>query len=240
MTTPPRPPAEAYRSKLGDPYSSHRRLIALARSLASVHRVLDVGCGPGYIGSVLAGLGYSVVGIDSRADTNSLRSAGYVEAIRLDIEREPTPLRGGFDLLIFAVILEHLRDPGGVLARFRMLLAPGGRLLLSVPNVAHWTVRLSLLAGYFPSHDRGILDRTHIRFFTLDSARRMVRRSQFRIHHTEVTPLPLPVVWPATAEGGRLAWLQHMNGVITRLWKRGLGYQILILAARADADDSAS
>ena len=230
MTTPEHPSAEVYRSKLSDPYSSHRRILALTRSLPSVHRVLDVGCGPGFIGSALAGLGYLVVGIDSHADTNSLRSAGYVEAFRLDIEQEPIPLQDGFDLLIFADVLEHLRDPEGVLARFRTLLAPGGHVLLSVPNVAHWTVRLALLAGYFPSCDRGILDRTHIRFFTLTSACQMVRRAEFSIRHTEVTPVPLPLIWPATAEGRPLTWLQHMNGMLTRLWKCGLGYQILILA----------
>jgi SAM-dependent methyltransferase len=230
VTTPKHPPAELYRSKLSDPYSSHRRIIALTRSLPSVHRVLDVGCGPGYIGSALAGLGYSVVGVDSHADTNSLRSAGYVEAFRLDIEQASIPLQDSFDLLIFADVLEHLRDPEEVLERFRTLLVPGGHILLSVPNVAHWTVRVALLAGYFPSHDRGILDRTHIRFFTLDSARQMVRRAEFSIRHAEVTPIPLPLIWPTTAEGRPLDWLQHVNGVLTQLWKRGLGYQILILA----------
>lgn len=220
-----------YRSKLHDRFSSHRRLLALTCSLSGARRVLDVGCGSGHIGGALAALGYSVVGMDPDADPSRLRALGYKEVYRLDIEQEELPPATAFDLIIFGDILEHLRDPDRVLDRARSWLVPGGRILISVPNVAHWTVRLSLLTGHFPAYNRGILDRSHLRFFTLDSAKRLVEAAGFQIEHVEVTPIPLPLLCAATGEGRPLAILQTMNAVITRCWKRLLGYQILILAS---------
>ena len=222
-----------YRSKLNDPFSSHRRIIDLTRSLPGVRRILDVGCGPGHTGASLAAMGYAVVGIDAQADICRLRVLGYDAAFQLDIEQDPVPPMAAFDLIIFGDILEHLRAPDQVLARLRPVLVPGGRIIVSVPNVAHWTVRLALLAGYFPACNRGILDRSHLRFFTFDSARRLVEAAEFRIEQAEVTPIPLPLLWEVTAEGRPFAVLHTVNAWITRFWKRGLGYQILILASLA-------
>ena len=233
-------PESPYRPKLNDPFSSHRRIIDLTRSLPGVRRILDVGCGPGYTGASLAAMGYVVIGIDDRADICRLRALGYDTAFQLDIERDPVPPMAAFDLIIFGDILEHLRDPAQVLARLRPVLVPGGRIIVSVPNVAHWTVRLALLAGYFPACNRGILDRSHLRFFTFDSACRLVEAADFRIERTEVTPIPLPLLWEATAEGRPFAVLHMLNAWITRSWKRVLGYQILILASLATRGDRRS
>jgi hypothetical protein len=87
------------------------------------------------------------------------------------------------------------------------------------------------LTGHFPAYNRGILDRSHLRFFTLDSAKRLVETAGFQIKHVEVTPIPLPLLCGATGEGRPLAILQTINAAITRCWKRLLGYQILILAS---------
>ena len=73
--------------------------------------------------------------------------------------------RSAFDVVLLLDVLEHLVDPGALLARTRTWLAPGGRVILSVPNVAHAAVRLSLLRGRFPRTDTGLLDRTHLHFF---------------------------------------------------------------------------
>ncbi len=91
-------------------------------------------------------------------------------------------------------VLEHLPDPERALAAARRLLRPGGRLFVSVPNVANLTVRLSLLFGRFEYGDRGIMDRTHLRFFTRKSALRMVRGAGFEVLRKEMTVMPLEVV----------------------------------------------
>ena len=84
-----------------------------------------------------------------------------------DVETMELPLEpGSFDVVLCGDVIEHLRDPVAALARLRPLLRPGGRLVLSTPNVANWAIRLSLLAGRWRYTDRGILDRSHTHLFT--------------------------------------------------------------------------
>ena len=133
-------------------------------------RVLDVGCASGYLADPL----------------RDLRDAKYVDGIELDprdaalakkkcrdvvigsVEDAATfeRLRGPYDAILFGDVLEHLRDPGAVLRAVRPLLAPGGVVISSIPNVAHYTIRAHLFEGRFDYADSGILDRTHLRFFT--------------------------------------------------------------------------
>ncbi|UCH37621.1 MAG: class I SAM-dependent methyltransferase, partial [Candidatus Bathyarchaeota archaeon] len=74
-----------------------------------------------------------------------------------------------FDYILFADVLEHLYDPWKVVRCASALLAPGGKLIMSIPNVAHSAVVLELMGGHFSYRSMGLLDNTHIRFFTLDS-----------------------------------------------------------------------
>ncbi len=91
------------------------------------------------------------------------------------------PNRGEFDYILLADVLEHLKDPGGLLRRVVPCLNDGGEIIISIPNVAHLFVRLRLMLGHFEYQDRGILDRTHLRFFTLASMRRMIDDASCRI-----------------------------------------------------------
>lgn len=86
-----------------------------------------------------------------------------------------------FDAIIFADVLEHLVDPWSVLRDMRRLLADDGRVLLSVPNIAHWTARLNLLRGRFDYTDGYLMDRTHLRWFTRHSAKKMALECGYRI-----------------------------------------------------------
>ena len=87
-----------------------------------------------------------------------------------------------YEVLLFGDTLEHLPDPAAVLRRLRTRLAPGGHLVLSIPNVANWAMRLGLLAGHFDYTDRGILDRTHLRFYTRRTLIQMLARGRLRGH----------------------------------------------------------
>ena len=82
---------------------------------------------------------------------------------------------------MFADVLEHLVDPWGVLRMLRPLLSPSGCVLLSVPNIAHWTARANLLLGRFDYTDGYLMDRTHLRWFTWKSARQMAAIAGYRI-----------------------------------------------------------
>ena len=100
--------------------------------------------------------------------------------------------RQQFDVILFSDMLEHLADPLDVLMRHYQLLAPGGQMLISLPNVAIWNVRLALLLGRFEYGDTGTLDRTHMRFFTRRSFRRFLGdarpRRQPQARHARNTP----------------------------------------------------
>ena len=133
-------------------------------------RVLDVGCGVGALTeAVNAGKNNTVLCIEPdpvRAQT--VRDRGLsVHPGLLDDEFVKT--QGKFDVVVFADVLEHLVDPAAMLQKAILCLAPGGAIISSVPNVAHWTVRLRLLFGRFEYDKWGIMDATHLRWFTTRS-----------------------------------------------------------------------
>jgi SAM-dependent methyltransferase len=214
-----------------DPYSSHRLIPQLVRRLSRPGRVLDVGCDDGFAGRDLIKDGFQICGIDRNPATLSKAARHYQHTILADIENELPLPEGTFDVVIFADILEHLKDPATAFTHFTALLVSGGLVIMSVPNVAHWYMRLSLLLGRFEYEDRGILDRTHVRFFTLRTARRFLEDAGFRIEVIAATPPPLPLVWPAAAPGRPLFFLHALGAWLARLWTPLFGYQ-LILAAR--------
>lgn len=215
-----------------DPYSSHRRIPELVRRLSPPGRVLDVACGEGFAARDLIRYGFQVCGVDN--DPTALEKAAlyYQQTILADVENDLPALDGQFEVIIFADILEHLADPAAVLARFTALLAPGGLVVVSVPNVAHWYVRLNLLRGRFDYGQRGILDRTHLRFFTLRTARRFLEEAGFRIDALDSTPLPLPLVWRWTAPGQALSFLHAFGDLLARRWKTLFAYQFIFAARR--------
>src|SRR5207253_11516920 len=94
------------------------------------------------------------------------------------------------EVVVCADVLEHLASPEWLLERIRGWLRPGGTLLVSLPNVANVSVRLAVLAGRFPYAERGILDRTHLRFYTRRSARELIERSGLRVRAVRATAMP--------------------------------------------------
>ena len=130
-------------------------------------RVLDVGCGSGVHGAELRRiLGHSVTGVDLSAESVAKARTRLAAAYVGDVTRpDAYAFAAGFDVLLFSDILEHLYDPVAVLREHLKLLKPGGHVVISLPNIAIWNVRLELLCGRFRYQDTGTLDRTHIRFF---------------------------------------------------------------------------
>ncbi len=143
--------------------------------------VLDVGCGRGQIGKALGGLGYRVTGIEASPSALALARERLAEVRAVDLTDEVAVREEfgdrRFDTILFADVLEHLADPLRVLSFYRQFLNTGGRIVISVPNIACWDRRLALLAGYFDYADAGTMDRTHLRFFTFRTAQILVREA---------------------------------------------------------------
>lgn len=150
--------------------------------LASVplgaRHVLEVGCGEGNFGRAYRARnpGARYVGVELCAEA-ARQAAAHLDHVLLDDIEEPGALGrldaqctgGPFDVLVLGDVLEHLRDPARVLAELRGRVAPGGACVACVPNVAHWSVVQQQLRGRWDYTDAGLLDRTHLRFFTLDT-----------------------------------------------------------------------
>jgi 2-polyprenyl-3-methyl-5-hydroxy-6-metoxy-1,4-benzoquinol methylase len=158
-----------------------------------------VGCHTGIFGDILRKQKQAkVIGIDT--DSEALRVAGerLQAAHRIDVEQDgwsENLLREGFhnfDVILFGDVLEHTRYPERILLQAKNLLKTGGRIVVSVPNVAHWRVRLGLLFGRFEYGDSGILDRTHLRFFTRQSAQALLENSGYHVLATDVAGYSLP------------------------------------------------
>jgi 2-polyprenyl-3-methyl-5-hydroxy-6-metoxy-1,4-benzoquinol methylase len=98
---------------------------------------------------------------------------------------------GTFDVVLLGDVIEHLRDPVAALARLRPLLRPGGRVVLSTPNVANWAIRLALLFGRWRYTDRGILDRTHTRLFTRATLAEALEAAGYRVERIDFS-VPFP------------------------------------------------
>jgi 2-polyprenyl-3-methyl-5-hydroxy-6-metoxy-1,4-benzoquinol methylase len=157
-------PKEADTSGAGG-YDAEDRSLLLG--FLGEHRVLD-GCASGALGAELMVRGYSqVVGIEPRPEAAERARRRLSEVIVGSFPEVVCASLGQFDLVVFADCLEHMVDPWTALRVARGLLSPNGVILLSVPNVSHWSVLWpALRLGRWDYVDAGLLDRTHLRFFT--------------------------------------------------------------------------
>lgn len=132
-------------------------------------RVLDVGCGFGGLGRSLLARGVGqVYGVELNPDAAAELSDVYAEYWIGDVEDFSLP-EGveHFDCIVFADVLEHLRDPWTTLRRYQQWLKPGGVIVASIPNVRNLALLYNLVVrGRWRYEDHGLLDRTHLRFFT--------------------------------------------------------------------------
>lgn len=185
--------------------AAHRLLLA---AVPDGSNVLDVGCAEGYLAAALAARGCSVCGVerDERAADAARAHCAEVWAVDVEDATARSSVPGEYDAVVLGDVLEHLRDPWGVLGWAAGRLRPGGIAVVSVPNAAHWTVRRELLRGRFPLRDWGTFDRTHLRWFTRASAQDLVRGAGLTIDRERFTPAPLPgepIVRRADAPPGR-------------------------------------
>lgn len=143
---------------------------------ATAKRVLDIGCDTGLMGAALKSRNPEcyVVGIEVDPSSAKIAQPRLDEVHVLNIEdQELDALKGGYDAILFGDVLEHLYDPEHCLRRIRSLLAKRGRIYACIPNIQHYSVIKSILRGDFQYQKLGILDRTHIRFYTLTNIFKM-------------------------------------------------------------------
>ena len=149
--------------------NSHTQMVEL---VGGNKRVLDVGCATGYLARALTERGCTVSGVEFDEEAAEEARPHLERLVVADIEKVDLAEAFGderFEVIVFGDVLEHLRDPLPVLQSARKLLTDGGSVVASIPNVAHGSVRLALMAGRFDYQPLGLLDSTHVRFFTRSS-----------------------------------------------------------------------
>jgi 2-polyprenyl-3-methyl-5-hydroxy-6-metoxy-1,4-benzoquinol methylase len=214
-----------------DPYSSHSVILDwLAEGQG--RRLLDVGAADGLLARHLTARGWKVTGIEADPETAAAGAAHCERMLVADLNRGVPALEGLFDAIVCGDVLEHLAEPVAVLRTLVACLAPGGEVIVSVPNVAHLWVRLSLLAGRFDYADRGILDRTHLRFFTRRTLDALLADAALAVVQRTSTPVPLYQVLPARWHGRALAAVHAASAAAARALPRMLGYQLIVRARR--------
>src|SRR5262249_12773731 len=132
-----------------------------------------------------------------------------------------------FDRVMLLDILEHLPLPEDLLAEAKKVLAKDGKIVVSVPNVANITVRLALLFVRWEYTERGILDRTHLRFFTRKSARRFLEENGCKILDVRTTVMPVELVLGLSPTNPVMRAINGLLGIATRIAPRLLGYQFV-------------
>ncbi|MEB0139928.1 MULTISPECIES: rhamnan synthesis F family protein [unclassified Undibacterium] len=150
-------------------------------------RVLELGCSSGHMSAILQAHGCQVVGVDfdAVAVETARQYCSAVYAINLENADWPQEMSGeaAFDVIVAADVLEHLRDPGRCFEYFRQLLKPDGILIISTPNIAYGGVIASLLQGTFHYAETGLLDKTHVHFFTEQSLRELLLAKAYSVVH---------------------------------------------------------
>jgi 2-polyprenyl-3-methyl-5-hydroxy-6-metoxy-1,4-benzoquinol methylase len=173
-------------SRYGEPIildnPTDSRAIVLGLLDGEPQRILELGCSAGLMTQILHRRGHRLTGIeiDPKAAALAESSTEYIIVGDLDDDGPDDVLArldDTYDVVLAADVLEHLRNPLGCLRRAVGALAPGGIVILSIPNVAHGDVRLALFAGRFDYRDNGLLDRTHVQMFTLASLVEMIREA---------------------------------------------------------------
>jgi len=150
--------------------------------------------------------------------------------INANLNREVPDVGGPYDAIVYGDILEHVIDPLHVLVALNRSLAATGFVIISIPNIAHLYVRLLLLMGRFDYIDRGILDNTHLRFFTARSLKALMADAGLVIQRFTATPAPLYQILPVSWHRRWIASTHAVNAVIARSLPRLFGYQFLVLA----------
>jgi methionine biosynthesis protein MetW len=201
-------------------------------------RVLDVGCSAGYLGEALKERKQARVwGIElDETDAAKARERGFEEVFTADLDQFAWDDLDGyeFDAIVFADVLEHLKRPGDAIRGATRHLAPDGIVIASIPNIAHLSIRVELMEGGFAYEKLGLLDDTHLKYFTKKTIEDMLGAAGLSIKRLDATVYDLPE--DQITERLRAVGLE----ATPRFWERMNGeearaYQYVVVAGKSSS-----
>jgi 2-polyprenyl-3-methyl-5-hydroxy-6-metoxy-1,4-benzoquinol methylase len=221
-------------------YRNHGNAPLLALLDNEPHRVLDVGCGAGDNAGLIKAKypRCEIHGVTHSAAEAEIAKQWMTACWVFDIEKEiPGQLSAvKFDAVIFSHVLEHLRDPAAILNKFAHLVPRDGCVIIAVPNTLSWAMRWQFLRGNFEYRSDGVLDDTHLRFFTFVTADRylLAKSPKLKLVSKSVTG-SVPLWWLRRYLLPK-RWSRYIDGLGCRAWPNLFGDQVLIKAVAASLD----
>lgn len=194
-------------------YDDKARIELLNLIVEPPERVLEIGCGAGATGLALKQKfqGIEFIGIEPEEKVAQIAQSRLDKVIVSNIEKVQLDTLGlmkeYFDLIICADVLEHLYDPWKTLFDLRDYLKPDGKMLVSIPNIQHIDIIKNLLNGHWTYSKYGLLDATHIRFFTLNEIIKMFSGTGYKMvqcSHTKQPEIESVKKWPADLDFGKV------------------------------------
>lgn len=210
--------------------SSHRILIQLIRRHARRGGVLlDLGAAGGELGSAVRDHFDRTIGFEYNVDCVGQLAGRFDQIVIADLEKVKS-LPRNVRAIVLADVIEHLRNPSEALKLVRGALSDDGHVFISVPNIANITVRLGLLFGVFEYRDRGILDYTHLRFYTMRTIKREVENAGFHIEEIRGSSVPLRLIAGKHTPELLLRIGERLLTLLTYLWRGLFAYQVILVA----------
>lgn len=213
-------------------WSSHSRIATMLEGVPKGARVLDIGTGSGTLARLCLGQGYVIRGIEPNANWLSDVRNLYAEMYIGSLEDTPNGYLQGHAAVVCGDVLEHLVQPEAQLMRVVTAQPNNCLFIVSVPNVANLWIRLNLLLGHFDYSNRGILDRTHLHFFTRNSFLDLLQGAGLKVQELQVTPIPLDLVAPFFANNPIGRGLFSLFAHLTMWWPTIFGYQWVVKAIK--------
>ncbi|MBZ0292108.1 MAG: class I SAM-dependent methyltransferase [Anaerolineae bacterium] len=204
----------------------------LMRLIPEGSHVLELGCASGYLSGYMEQvLGCRVTGLEYDPVASAIAATRCSEVHTVDLDTSdalsPAQASAPYDVLLAAAVLEHLKYPQRILQEARQLLRPGGLVVVSLPNIAHWKIRLRLLQGHFDYEDYGIMDRTHVTLYTYRTGRALIESQGYRVEKIHIAGSGLQNL---LGKAQRRLRIQPVPLILPGL----LAYELIYVARRVD------
>ena len=156
-------------------------------------RVLEIGCADGFMGEyLLKKKQCQVLGVEIDKEAGQKARQRGLQVVTGDIEENSViskiKTKNKFEVILASSVIEHLKDPQKALWQWRNFLKDDGYLIITTPNVAHWSSRLKIFLGKFPCEEYGIFDKNHLHFFTIETFKKLIEDCGFWVEHLGIDP----------------------------------------------------